>query len=426
MQNTNSQYGKTRWAVGTRCSVLSTQYSVLGTRSLFSLGIAAVLLAVAGCSKYEPAIRTGGKPAVVSMRSLEQVANETLAAFHDLETTIRDVKDAKTAKAAAPKVTETYGRLKSLTLEEKTVRANSTAEQNQQFDGRFDPNKKRAAEAAAALATDELKKRVRALPPEFDKAVAEGKRDFEEARNMVIVATISPSETLPKDPPDSSGWPVWLLCLIIVAACLGFLFRDGLWANAVRLVNVVFSGLLAMNFYEWLAKYLTNLSEDVHSYVAFFDFLALWTCFILFMAIFRAATEAVSRVRVRFLQVVDRAGGIALSLCIGWVMMCFTLASLHTAPLAQYPLLGAFQPQSRMLFGMFAPDREWLGFTKYQSSGPYCRSVPQDCSFPRDFIERQLERRMHIENYIRGNNDHAIRVNKLFMTAKPPPKVINE
>ena len=59
---------------------------------------------------------------------------------------------------------------------------------------------------------------------------------------------------LPSNPPDSSGWVVWLLCLLILGVCVGFLFRDGLWSNAIRLVNVVFAGLLAMNFYEWLAN----------------------------------------------------------------------------------------------------------------------------------------------------------------------------
>ena len=88
-------------------------------------------------------------------------------------------------------------------------------------------------------------------------------------------------------------------------------------------------------------------------------------------------TDAVSKVRVRFLKIVDLWGGVVLSLCIGWVMVGFTLTSLHAAPLGQYPLLGSFQPQNSMFFGMFAPDREWLGFTKYQSWGPYCRSVGQ-------------------------------------------------
>ena len=82
------------------------------------------------------------------------------------------------------------------------------------------------------------------------------------------------------------------------------------------------------------------------------------------MAVFRTVTDLASRVRVRFLTIVDFWGGVAVSASIGWVMVCFTLASLHMAPLAQYPFLGSFQPQNGMFFGVLYPDREWLGFTR--------------------------------------------------------------
>jgi len=176
-----------------------------------------------------------------------------------------------------------------------------------------------------------------------------------------------------------------------------------------------------MNFYEWVATSVTKISDSIRPWEPLIDFLSLWTCFILFMVVFRAVTDAVSKVRVRFLKVVDQTGGIALSLCIGWVMVGFTLTSLHAAPLAQYPLLGSFQPQNKMFFGMLAPDREWLGFTKYQSSNGYCRAVDQDLSFPTDFIEKQFERRQHIEKYIAGNNDHAILINPQFMKSRAKP-----
>ena len=172
-----------------------------------------------------------------------------------------------------------------------------------------------------------------------------------------------------------------------------------------------------MNFYEWLANVADELQRSLHPYVSFFDFLALWICFILFAVVFRAVTDAVSKVRVRFLKIVDLWGGAVLSLCIGWVMVGFTLTSLHAAPLAQYPLLGSFQPQNSMFFGMFAPDREWLGFTKYQSSGPYCRSVrrPGLQSSPPTSSRSNSNGGMHIEKYILGNPDHAILVNPQFM-----------
>ena len=95
-------------------------------------------------------------------------------------------------------------------------------------------------------------------------------------------------------------WTTWLLCLLILGVCVGFLFRDGLWGNAIRLVNVVFAGLLTMNFYEPLATWLMNYGEEFHSYAAFWDFLAMWTCFVFFVVVFRAVTDTVSRVRMRW------------------------------------------------------------------------------------------------------------------------------
>ena len=58
---------------------------------------------------------------------------------------------------------------------------------------------------------------------------------------------------------------MWLLCLVVMAACVGFLSRDGLWSNAIRLVNVVLAGLLAMNFYEWAGQLDYELSAQTSS-----------------------------------------------------------------------------------------------------------------------------------------------------------------
>jgi len=382
--------------------------------------LTAVLLTVAGCTSYEPKIRTGAK--LPEMRTPEQVANEITKVMGDLAEVVRGIKDSKTAKEAAPTVTAMYDRMKNLVLEGKSAQRNWTPEQIQQLETQLAP-KLRQAEASLTEASKIAAKKLPVPPPELAKAILNGREALQQAKkeDAKNLPALSPSEILPDKAPDSSCAVVWLLCVIILAACVGFLYRDGLWSNAIALVNVVLAGLLAMNFYEWLAKFMTNYSDGLHPYVAFFDFLALWICFILCMVIFRAITDVVSRVRVRFLKIVDQVGGIVLSLCIGWVMIGFTLVSLHAAPLAQYPLFGAFQPQNSMFLGMFAPDREWLGFTRYQSKYGYCRAGDKDDSFPPDFIEKQLLRRYHVENYMLGTPEHAILVNKKFIKAPANP-----
>jgi len=380
------------------------------------LCIAALVLTLAGCSKYEPNIRTGMQ--APTMRTQQQIADDLLKVMGEIERSAREVKDAASAKDAARKITDSFGRIKELGLEGIAVERTVTPEQNKQFEAQY---KEKTMQAAASMVVAiNAALQTRGIPKEFIKSFVDGvqmmkQMDATEKEQMALPPP-PPPEVLPDRPPEKSGWVVWLLCVLILAVCVGFLFRDGLWGNALRLVNVVFAGLLAMNFYEWLANWLTNYSDDFHTFVPFFDFLALWTCFVLFAAVFIAATDAVSRVRVRFLSIVDLWGGVVLSLCIGWVMVGFTLVSLHAAPVGQYPLLGSFQPQNSMFFGMLAPDREWLGFTKYQSKGTFCRSVDKEhaeqCVFPSDFIEKQLDRRMHIEHYVAGNPDHRMRVNK--------------
>ena len=120
------------------------------------------------------------------------------------------------------------------------------------------------------------------------------------------------------------------LLLVIFFACVACLYTEGLWGNAIGLINVVTSALLATNFFEPLAGWMEKQAPSF-SYV--WDFLALWGLFGLFVVVFRVATDLLSKVKVRFLKIADQIGGAVLSLWTAWVIVCFTAMSLHTAPL---------------------------------------------------------------------------------------------
>jgi hypothetical protein len=55
---------------------------------------------------------------------------------------------------------------------------------------------------------------------------------------------------------------------------------------------------------------------------------------------------------------VEIAGGLVCGAIVGWLMVCLTVFSLHTAPLSIRFMKGAFQPEANMFFGT-APDRFW-------------------------------------------------------------------
>lgn len=165
------------------------------------------------------------------------------------------------------------------------------------------------------------------------------------------------------------------ILLVIFFACVACLFTEGMWSNAIRLINVVTAALLATNLFEPLAAWLDGWQP---SYTYVWDFLALWFLFGLFMVLFRLVTDFLSRVKVRFLKLADRIGSVILSMLVGWVMVCFTTMTLHTAPLARTSFGGGFVPEKDMLHYV-APDRIWLGFVQKLSQGAFSRpALPKD------------------------------------------------
>ena len=214
-----------------------------------------------------------------------------------------------------------------------------------------------------------------------------------------------------------------LLLIVIFFVCFGFLFTEGMWSNAVTLFNVIIAALLATNFFEWAAGVLEDWGP---TFTYFWDFLALWGLFALFMAILRGATDFISRVKVRFRKVADQIGSPFFAACVGWVMVCFTTMSLHTAPLARNFLQGSFQPEQRM-FLKLAPDRKWLGFVQAMSRGTFCRNatakdLQQEPDWEEDrtrtfdprseFMPKYATRRANLETYLNKYDTVRVRTEK--------------
>ncbi len=204
-----------------------------------------------------------------------------------------------------------------------------------------------------------------------------------------------------------------LVLLLIFIACVAFLYTEGMWSNAIRLINVVTAALLATNFWEPVA---TRLDRWQPSYTYMWDFVVLWGLFAALVMVFRSVTDFLSKLNVRFLKLADRIGSVVLACWIGWVMVCFATFTLHTAPLARNFLGGGFQPEKRMLLGM-APDRQWLGFVQRMSQGTYCRSATPEqwekevtVFDPRaEFLPKYATRRTRLEDHVKHNNTLRIR-----------------
>lgn len=187
-----------------------------------------------------------------------------------------------------------------------------------------------------------------------------------------------------------------ILLFLIFIGVFASLFTQGLWSNTITLVNVITAGLVATNYFEPVAQFLDR-QEPSFTYV--WDLFALWILFGVTMVILRSATDYMSKVKVRFFRPLEAAGGYLMAVWVGWIVLCFTTMTLHTAPLARHFLFDAFQrqPDSKMFFGL-APDRVWLAWVHLESRGALSRFRGTAAFDPRgDFILRYSNRRGEFE-----------------------------
>lgn len=161
----------------------------------------------------------------------------------------------------------------------------------------------------------------------------------------------------------------WVPVIILVAMLVvgvASVSGEGLWSNALRALNVVFAGLIAMNFFEPLAELLEG---QMGGFKYFYDFLMVWALFWVSYGLLHFACRKLSHVRVRFLPQLDQAGGYLFTALAVVAFFNFASATLHMAPMkADYEVKAAIP-----LVG--DPDLKWLSFMHKLTgeSGAYYR-----------------------------------------------------
>lgn len=163
--------------------------------------------------------------------------------------------------------------------------------------------------------------------------------------------------------------------------------REGMWSNAIKLVNIITSGLIAYGFYSPLTIYLDEMTGGSNTY--WLDFAIIWGLFVVSMIVLDQLTKLASRTRMRFKYPIDTIGGPLVGLLAAWVLAAFVMATLHTSPMPRDAfggkLVASSDVNSALLFT--APDAAWLRFVdrvagsdalgpggdKVFSAGPFAR-----------------------------------------------------
>ena len=156
-----------------------------------------------------------------------------------------------------------------------------------------------------------------------------------------------------------------ILLLAILGIVTWCVASEGAWGAGFIFVSVLLAGLLAMNYFEPLATFLTNNISNSGAWSRRWDSIALIGLFVGFIFLFREITV---RIAPTYMQVHPLAHEIArwgFAAMTGYIAMAFLLTALHTAPLPRE--FAGFTPERNNLFSAVAPDRQWLGFTQYVS-----------------------------------------------------------
>lgn len=157
----------------------------------------------------------------------------------------------------------------------------------------------------------------------------------------------------------------WMLDLAITILILGITYAltsEGLWGAALTFFNVLFSALIALNFYELLAKLIVEKASGMASFA---DILCLGGLFVVSLIILKVATEKIAPSWVAFPSIVENLGRLVFGLAAATLTVAFLLLVANTAPVHQ-KIFGLLDSTTQPPWNM-GIDHKLLGFFKYTS-----------------------------------------------------------
>ncbi|WP_146507879.1 CvpA family protein [Thalassoglobus neptunius] len=206
-----------------------------------------------------------------------------------------------------------------------------------------------------------------------------------------------------------------LLIIVIVTVCVA---SDGPVSAGMTFLSVLLSGLIAMNFFEPLANFLGANFFASYEWQNRWDIIALLGLFAASVTGLRLLGEWLFPTYAQVSDLFYEPARWVFGLATGYLTMAILLTSLHVAPLPRS--FRGFQPEADNLFGIAAPDRQWLAFTQYVSEyslsrrkadgtvpifdGAMYPAIPSDLSTNRVWSSFPIRYAARREQYTTGKN----------------------
>ncbi len=151
----------------------------------------------------------------------------------------------------------------------------------------------------------------------------------------------------------------------LIAGLLYALTSEGLWGSALMFFNIVFSGMIAFNFYEPLAKLIDSTAINW----GFSDTLCILGLFCISLALLRMTTETIAPAMVRFPNPVYQIGRFVFGLAGALTTVAIIILAFHAAPVHK-KIFTTVKYDSKPPFGL-GIDHQWLGFFQYETGAVF-------------------------------------------------------
>lgn len=159
-----------------------------------------------------------------------------------------------------------------------------------------------------------------------------------------------------------------ILFLIVLALITWCVASEGAWGAALMCLSVLFSGLLAMNFFEPTAAFLERTAMSSPGWRNRTDVIALLGLFGLFLFAFRLLNERLMPGFIQMSAIPYEIGRWSFGLLSGYLTAAILMTALHVAPFPREFMGFAPEIARRSGFvGPLAPDYQWLALTQFVS-----------------------------------------------------------
>jgi len=129
--------------------------------------------------------------------------------------------------------------------------------------------------------------------------------------------------------------------MLYLTVMLGFLFfaaiamtvNEGLWNNTIALLNMMLAGILGVFGGVPLGNFILEQSGKPPDFAWHFVFACIWGVFAITVTAMHLVTSRVSRIKMRFLPLLDKVVGPLMGLLVAIMLVSFTAFTLERVPI---------------------------------------------------------------------------------------------